>query len=29
MWGALGLLFGIAAERVVAGREPALRSAAV
>jgi predicted cobalt transporter CbtA len=29
MWGALGLLFGVAAERVVAGREPALRSAAV
>jgi predicted cobalt transporter CbtA len=29
MWGALGLLFGIAAERVVAVREPALRSAAV
>jgi predicted cobalt transporter CbtA len=29
MWGALGLLFGVAAERVVAEREPALRSAAV
>jgi predicted cobalt transporter CbtA len=29
MWGALGLLFGIAAERVVAVREPALRRAAV
>lgn len=29
MWGALGLLFGVAAERVVAEREPALRSAAI
>jgi predicted cobalt transporter CbtA len=29
MWGALGLLFGVAAERVAAEREPALRSAAV
>jgi len=28
MWGALGLMFGVAAERVVAQREPALRSAA-
>jgi predicted cobalt transporter CbtA len=29
MWGALGLLFGVAAERVVAGREPALRRSTV
>jgi predicted cobalt transporter CbtA len=29
MWGALGLLFGVAAERVVAEREPALRSATI
>ena len=28
-WGALGLLFGVAAERVVAEREPALRRSAV
>jgi predicted cobalt transporter CbtA len=29
LWVALGLLFGVAAERVIAEREPALRSAAV
>jgi predicted cobalt transporter CbtA len=29
MWGALGLLFGVAAERVVAAREPALRRSTV
>jgi len=29
MWGALGLLFGVAAERLFAGREPALRRSAV
>lgn len=29
MWGALGLLFGVAAERVVAEREPALRRSTI
>jgi predicted cobalt transporter CbtA len=29
MWGALGLLFGVAAERVVAEREPVLRRSTV